>query len=105
MKRKFTGGIIGCCLSDNLASAVFQLELELEALQPLLPFAVLAQSLGTGNVQFRRGRYHFGFTRVAQNQAAVGHNAAAMNAGTVAGDNDPRGTDCLALGGVIWVCS
>ena len=32
LKRKFTGGIIGCCLSDNLASAVFQLELELEAL-------------------------------------------------------------------------
>ena len=104
LKRKFTGSTIGYCRSDIRVSAAFQLELELEVRQPLLPYAVLDQCLGAGNVQFRCGRYNLSL-RVAQNQAAVGHNAAAMNAGTVAGDNDPRGADCLALGGVIWVCS
>ena len=100
LKRKYTGSTIGCCRSDNRVIAVFQLELEVPP--AILRFAVLAQYLGTGNVQFRCGRYNTSL-RVTQNQAAVGHNAAAMNAGTVAGDHDLCGSDCVILSGFIRV--
>ena len=99
--RKLSGSSIGCCRSENLSSFVPQLECKVPS--AILRYAVLEQSLGTDNVQFRRGRYNLS-TRVTQNQAAVGHNTAAMDIGMVAGDNDLRGTDCLALGGVIRPC-
>ena len=83
--RKRTGGGIGGGCTHNIAIAVLQLELKVEA--AALGSAVLEQGLRAGNVQCRGGRYH-AFFRITNNQAAVGHDAAAVGIGAVAGNDD-----------------
>ena len=97
--RELPGSSIGCCRADFLSCAVFQQEVEVPS--ALLRCAVLKQGFGAGNVQRRGGCHNFLFP--AKNQTAVGHDAAAVDVGMVAGDNDLRGIDCLALGGTIRV--
>ena len=86
--RKLTGNRVRLRRSNNLVITVFQLECKVPSAG--LRYAVLEQSLGTGNVQRRGGRYNCLF--LAKDQAAVGHDAAAVDVGTVAGDNHSGST-------------
>ena len=98
--RELPGSSIGCCRADFLSCAVFQQEVEVPS--ALLRCAVLKQGFGAGNVQRRGGCHNFLFP--AKNQTAVGHDAAAVDVGMVAGDNHSGSTLRRGNGLRIRVC-